>query len=343
MQKIAAFIISAVPNYKVDSSAIQCAQTCLNEEMKVDGWVSLILGNRECAVLKFHNAVFINEGYVLNDEKVLKMYGNGDETDSDSQCERFVEKGILDLEHGSRFEGYILKKDSKSIPFGLGKMYDDDGLLVYEGIMLNWKRFGYGVSYHNNGLVEYDGYWCDDKRCGSGKLYDRSGNLVKECEWWDGSESDIGEYIGDGSQPIHIGTKILKLEDKCVLKEWDVSWLMKLESIEIGDDSFEGVKILKIEGLNKLKSLRIGNNSFTEHRNDYGNDKTKSFHIVNCESLEWIKIGKFSFSDFAGEFELKNLNSLQSIQIGKITSDSFNFYYSSFAVRGEKSIVNSNE
>ena len=215
-------------------------------------------------------------------------------------------------------------------------MYDDDGLSVYEGIMLNWKRFGYGVSYHNNGLVEYDGYWCDDKRCGSGKLYDRSGNLVKECEWCNGMESDIGEYIGDGSQPIHIGTKILNLEDKCVLKEWDVSWLRKLESIEIGDDSFEGVKILKIEGLNKLKSLKIGNNSFTEHRNDYGNDNTKSFHIVNCESLEWINIGKFSFSDFAGEFELKNLNSLQSIQIGKIKSDSFNFYYSSFVVRGEK-------
>ena len=35
-------------------------------------------------------------------------------------------------------------------------MYDDDdGILVYKGIMINWKRFGYGTSYHNNGLIEY--------------------------------------------------------------------------------------------------------------------------------------------------------------------------------------------
>ena len=44
--------------------------------MKVDGWISLILSNRECVVLKFNNGVFMNEGYVLNDEKVLKVIGN---------------------------------------------------------------------------------------------------------------------------------------------------------------------------------------------------------------------------------------------------------------------------
>ena len=47
---------------------------------------------------------------------------------------------------------------------------------------------------------------------------------------------------------------------------------------------------------------------------------------MNCESLESIQIGKYSFSDYAGEeLELKNLPQLQSIQIGTIGNDSYNF------------------
>ena len=88
------------------------------------------------------------------------------------------------------------------------------------------------------------------------------------------------------------------------------------------------MQTFKIDGLNRLKTIKIGKNSFTKQRNDYGNDKSKSFHILNCESLESIQIGQYSFSDFGGEFELKNLPQLQSIQIG-----SHSFWGSSFVIR----------
>ena len=67
-----------------------------------------------------------------------------------------------------------------------------------------------------------------------------------------------------------------------------------------------------------------------------------SFHILNCELLESFEVGEYSFSDFAGEFELKNLPQLQSIQIGTIGrwSSSCNFYYSSFVIRGIELILN---
>ena len=42
----------------------------------MDGWISLILSNRECIVLLFNNGVFMNQGFVVNDEKVLKVFGN---------------------------------------------------------------------------------------------------------------------------------------------------------------------------------------------------------------------------------------------------------------------------
>ena len=107
-----------------------------------------------------------------------------------------------------------------------------------------------------------------------------------------------------------------------------------LRSIEIGDECFGSVQTFKIDGLNRLKTIKIGNNSFTQKKNGWRNDESKSFHILNCGSLESIQIGQYSFSDFGGDFELKNLPNLHSIQIGEIKSKSFNFYWSSFEVRG---------
>ena len=121
---------------------------------------------------------------------------------------------------------------------------------------------------------------------------------------------------------------------------FDFSRYTLVESIEIGDESFGSVQTFKIDGLNRLKTIKIGNNSFTQKKNDYGNDKSKSFHILNCESLESIQIGEYSFSDFAGDFELKNLPQLQSIQIGTIRSESYNFLHSSFVIRGIELILN---
>ena len=342
MQNIADFVNSAITDYHIDSSIIQSVQGRLNEKWKVDGWISLILSTKECVVLKFDNGVFMNQGFAVNDEKVLKVFGNhqiGDISYNEEQSTR-VEEGIVDLDHGTRFEGLVLtdEKEGKiGIPFGYGEMYDDDGLLLYKGIMINWKRFGYGTSYHDNGLKEYEGYWCDDNRFGSGKLYDRYGKLVKECEWINGIESDI-DYEGDGSEPLNMGMKHLKLTDNCVLDDWDVSWLLNLESIEIGDDCFRSVQTFQIDGLNRLKTIKIGTNSFTENDIDDGNDPSKSFHILNCESLESIEIGEQSFSDFGGGFELKNLPKLQSISIGNYNGDSGNFYNSSFVVRGKELI-----
>ena len=156
MQNIADFVNSAISNYHIDSSIIQDVQACLNEEMKVVGWISFIFSNKECTMLNFNNGVFMNEGFVVNDQKVLKVLGNHQIGDISYEDEESTVEGIVDLDHGSRFEGLVLtdKEGKMGIPFGYGEMYDDDGLLLYKGIMINWKRFGYGTSYHDNGLIK---------------------------------------------------------------------------------------------------------------------------------------------------------------------------------------------
>ena len=84
--------------------------------MKVDGWISLMLSYRECVVLLFNNGVFMNKGFVVNDQKVLGNHQIGDI----SYNEESLEEGIVDLDHGSRFEGLVLadEKEGKiGIPF----------------------------------------------------------------------------------------------------------------------------------------------------------------------------------------------------------------------------------
>ena len=327
--------------------------------MKADGWVSLVLRNRECIVLKFDNGIFMNEGYILSDAEILTVFGNrgiGNVSDGEEMAE-VVEEGIVDLDHGSRYEGRVLKEGR--IPFGYGEMYDDDGFLVYKGIMINWKRlfgygemydddgflvykgiminwkrFGYGTSYHNHGAIEYEGYWCDNKRFGRGKVYDRRRKLIKDCCWWNGCESEVN-YEGDGSN-LNIKVTCLHLLDNCILNAFNISMFLNLNSVKIGNDCFYDVKTFRIEGMSELKRIMIGFNAFTQKKNYWGNDTSKSFHILDCESLESIEIGDYSFSDFGGDFELKNLPALELISIGYCGSDSFNFFESPFELKGRR-------
>ena len=127
--------------------------------------------------------------------------------------------------------------------------------------------------------------------------------------------------------------------------ELNLNRFVNLESIEIGNNCFGSIQRFEIEGLNRLQSLKIGHNSFTQVKmidfeNDLGGsilkcrNESKSFHILNCESLKVIEIGCHSFCDFGGEFELRNLDNLESIKIGEIDYASMNFFWSSFIIRG---------
>ena len=120
----------------------------------------------------------------------------------------------------------------------------------------------------------------------------------------------------------------------------DLNKFASLQSIEIGSRCFESVHIFRIDALHKLSRLKIGRESFTAMKRtekfeiEKANDKSKSFHILNCESLESIQIDEFCFADYAGKFELKNLPKLHTIQIGSIEHRSYNFYFASFIVKG---------
>lgn len=312
--------------YNIDISDIENTQGKVNEEMKPHGWVLVETGNKTCAALKWNEGMYENEGYLLNEERILNVFGN-DEANRELEL---LETGIVDLDHGSRFEGQVLR--DSGIPFGLGEMYDDDGKLIYKGIIINGKRIGFGRSYHDNGALEYEGFWCDNHFFGTGKIYNRKSELMKDCVWYY-SNTIAEEYEGFGCS-FNVGLKRIKLFNKCTLKDWDVSLFLSLESIEIGDECFTEVKRFRIDSLNRLKSLKVGKNSFSEKKKWGDIDGSKSFHVLNCEQLELIEISRKSFYDFAGQFELRNLPALKKLEIGTRGRDSINFFFCSFIIRG---------
>ena len=145
-------------------------------------------------------------------------------------------------------------------------------------------------------------------------------------------------------------TNLIICSNSCnELKSLNLNEYRYLKSIEIGNDCFENVELFNIDGLNELKSLKIGINSFTHLKSGDKwdkkkvNNRSRSFSILNCNELESIEIGRFSFCDYAGGFELKNLPKLSTIKIGEIGSDSLNFCYSSFVIKGIIDIVIANE
>ena len=107
-----------------------------------------------------------------------------------------------------------------------------------------------------------------------------------------------------------------------------------LQFITIGNDNFMYASTFKIDNLINLQSIVIRQNSFTKKKNSNGNDSSRSFSILNCIELESIEIGRYSFSDYGGEFELFNLPKLSSIKM-----DSHNFYWSSFVVQGKIDMI----
>lgn len=237
--------------------------------------------------------------------------------------------------------------------------------------MTEFKRNGNNVSVSSR-IPVYVGEFVYDQskesfiRNGIGYLIDEETRIAyRECEWKDGTEVN-GRDLYDGwytrsknpvYKPAIAPSKVIVKESKdlslldvnstdlvvspnCCNSLVDLEWnqFHGLRKISLGDDCFGNVKVFKLNGLSRLRYLTIGRNSFTQNKNHFGNDDSKSFYILNCPELESIKIGEYSFSDFAGGFELKDLPSLQSLSIGTIGRPSSNFYWSSFVIQGRKTV-----
>ena len=273
-------------------------------------------------------------------------------------------------------EGWGIMYDETSGAMLLEGIWKDNILVeiirIIEGtIMTEFKRNGNNTVVSNRipvyvGEFVYDASKEEFIRHGRGYLIDEETRIAyRETEWKDGVEvSGRDLYDGWYTRSKNPADKPLVAPCKVIVKEssdlsnldmnstdlvvmpnscnslHELKWdqFLGLKSITLGDDCFGSVKVFKLNGLKRLRYLTIGKNSFTQNKNHFGNDNSKLFSIFDCPELESVKIGEYSFSDFAGPFELRNLPSLQTLSIGTIGRPSSYFYCSNFAIQG-KSVV----
>ena len=312
--------------------------------------------------------------YVYNRKKEISRISEWKEGRELEILKEFKDNVMIEYTNGIRcYEGEynnLLRLEYR--PNGVGKEYGCDGqTLIYHGHFIDGVRYGQGIEYRNM-RIYYNGNWINGYkawtrwiipcvliillalyliilRVCSEEISNTSFTLfcILVCCW--------PCVYGLLSTPFFIiqcslfGCSSRKVpSDKYTKKSqpsshWDYvnRNVLKYEIsqtrnsiIEIEDNSFTQVKEFRVDNSNNLKQIIIGKNLFSQKRNRCTNDKSKSFHILNCELLESIQISERSFSDFSGGFELKNLPQLQTIQIGAIGSWSCNFNYNSFVIRG---------
>ena len=131
---------------------------------------------------------------------------------------------------------------------------------------------------------------------------------------------------------LEVSDLVIASKSGANIQTLDLNKFKWLQSLRIGNDCFSQVKVFNLNGLRRLHSIKIGSNSFTSQKDSYGMELEKSFHIFNCEELKSVSIGRYSFSDFAGEFEMKDLPCLSSLKIGSVGKESYNFYSASFVL-----------
>ena len=112
----------------------------------------------------------------------------------------------------------------------------------------------------------------------------------------------------------------------------DLTRFSKLESLVIGDNCFSYVTEVKMVGLSELESVEIGMNSFTKHKNGYGNDSNRHFYLKNSPKLKSLKMGRYSFSDYT-VCEIENVDALEVIEMGELNEESYNFAYASLELK----------
>ena len=117
------------------------------------------------------------------------------------------------------------------------------------------------------------------------------------------------------------------------LARFELKAFANLRAIDIGDECCSRVDYFCIADMPLLQRFTVGKNSFTKELNGWKDDKDRSFHIQHCPMLETIKIGRYSFSDYGGEFELLDVRRLRELEIGVFDEESWNFSNSSCILR----------
>ena len=112
----------------------------------------------------------------------------------------------------------------------------------------------------------------------------------------------------------------------------DLSRVLYLIQLVVGDESLMYVNEVKLIGLNVLRNVTIGVNSFTKQKYNGGNDPNRHFYLKDCPKLKSLKVDRYSFSDYT-VIEIENVDALEAIEMGDLEMRSYNFAYAQLELK----------
>ena len=324
-------LLELVNRWRIQKSCIEC-----------------IIANKEHAYVAFFNSdglCWYHEGIMEKSSSLLlEVSVNGViEVNVDSHALLRVNgeevngvehNQVLDLnDDGERWEGDVLDDE----PYGWGVLYDSENRMTYEGFRIGEVSVCYGTQYYSDvGVIEYEGMICEGKRWGRGVQYDRTGKVMYKGEWMNNEQMSKRVVLSEENQLLHNHVEELIVSDKsCNGREWtdvDFSVLTKLRELRVGDCCFRYVEEVKLVGLKELERVEIGKNSFTWIVDWHQYYSERHFYLKNCERLRELKMGCGSFGDYS-VCEIENVPSLEVIEMGELNVDSYSFWDASLELK----------
>lgn len=250
-----------------------------------------------------------------------RLYLHGDEIDRSILYYKPI-IGDITFDNGMKWHGEI----DQNMTMGNGELVDSQGKVLYSGQMFLNKRYGHGTSFVN-GCKQYEGEWSMDVRMGNGREYNPKGEVVREGVWI--NDQFCEPVLNLEKEPsllvshyflttFHIGDNLLN-----DIVDIDFSMFVLLEDLQIGKSSLKELSEMNLNSLSLLKRVEIGDDSLTlcikclspstlplELRQKGYQGKTismnenriksemKKLSIMNCTSLESVKLGNNTCSDF---------------------------------------------
>ena len=242
-----------------DVGTITAVYAALGEDFLPNGYGIILLSNGDISSCNWEKGRLINLSYLIRNDLLYQIWDN----ELNEYNEVVPEQSVLSRDSGNRFEGYIYQ----NAPSGIGKYYDEQNNLVYEGVMINWEREGFGISYYDNGVKEYEGMWCHGKYCGKGTIFDRHGKSLYTCyyingEKWEPSYSNLSidtttsfTHLSSFVEEIVLNIRIHPLDELI----FDYCYNLKNLIVQMAPAS---IGWISISGLEYLEKIVINKNCF---------------------------------------------------------------------------------
>ena len=218
-------------------------------------------------------------------------------------------------------DGCVWKGDVLGgVATGSGVLVNSEGVVVYEGMMLNNMREGMGTEFFSEEPLNrrsYNGMWGNDLRNGAGTSFDPETGAPCTDIWLDGKVGEKNVVVA-GVEPMTLspGVEVLCIAEKsCPRGEKFVfSHFPNLTHLYVGSGACPHGWRLECCHLHHLVTVMIGDGSFAEDPSQNGDPRSFLCRVVDCEQLKELCFGRNALPSF--KLETQSLPSLETFTAG---------------------------